>query len=43
MNIKGIFNTIAALWHHGFSAQWQLLKSSLSQQWWLAGSSALWQ
>ena len=26
---KGMFNTIAALWHHGFSAQWRSLKSSI--------------
>ena len=24
-----MFNTITALWHHGFSVQWQSLKSSI--------------
>ena len=33
MNTKGIFNTIAALWHHGFFTQWHSLKGSSAQQW----------
>ena len=34
MNTKEIFNTIAALWCYGFSAQWPVIKKVYPAQQW---------